>query len=168
MMMGTRSDTVSRTRRQGEVAVRLLVMWPFLKYPFPCHICAVRWLRSSRMSLLSPPSYPCPVPLCILLYPASCKREYLSLVVCQVCGARQKTYLDQEQEVRVLALGSGTLTVLDVLLGDINTLKTIKLLQSWECWANQHDCSFGRNEGWMCKKRATEGAIQRRRCCEIM
>lgn len=38
----------------------------------------------------------------------------------------KKTYLDQEQEVRVLALGSGTLTVLDVLLGDINTLRTIK------------------------------------------
>lgn len=35
---------------------------------------------------------------------------------------KAKTYLDQEQEVRVLALRSGTLTVLDVLLGDINTL----------------------------------------------
>lgn len=37
-----------------------------------------------------------------------------------VCGC--KTYLNQEEEVRVLALGGGTLTVLDVLLGDINTL----------------------------------------------
>lgn len=36
---------------------------------------------------------------------------------------RAETYLDQEQEVRVLALGSGTLTVLDVLLSDINTLR---------------------------------------------
>jgi hypothetical protein len=37
-------------------------------------------------------------------------------------GTFVKTYLNQEQEVGVLALGSGTLTVLDVLLGDINTL----------------------------------------------
>lgn len=42
---------------------------------------------------------------------------------CQLLAmAKAKTYLDQQEKVRVLALGRGALTLLDVMLLDVDTL----------------------------------------------
>lgn len=56
---------------------------------------------------------------------------HVPATTCPLLLMSAETYLDQEQEVRVLTLRSGTLTVLDVLLGDINTLMMVKCNMKW-------------------------------------
>lgn len=80
-------------------------------------------MQSKRFECLPNLCPPYPLRLCCYDCPGTCDASVWFRLCASAACVTPKTYLDQEQEVGVLALGSGTLTVLDVLLGDINTLR---------------------------------------------